>query len=123
MADIEEEYDIYESYEKINSEIRKYSGRENQIPKNVLEKTAQIALFVSITQSREGTTIGWIKWMLGEIKDMGYPVKPYSKMKKREAEAYLQKIKNDIRYELESRSPEVLKDIEIKNKKRLENFM
>jgi len=61
--------------------------------------------------------------ILREIKDMGYPVKPYSKMKKRKAEAYLQKIKSDIRSKLEGRSPEVLNDIEIENKKRLENFI
>lgn len=38
MTDIEEEYDICESYEKINSEIRKYFGRENQVPLSNLDK-------------------------------------------------------------------------------------
>ena len=38
MIDIEEVYDIYESYEKINSEIRKYFGRENQAPLSNLDE-------------------------------------------------------------------------------------
>ena len=52
-----------------------------------------------------------IKERLGEIKRAGYEVKPYSKMKKREARNYLRNIRMDIAREAGTYCPDILREV------------
>ena len=59
-----------------------------------------------------------IKKRLGEIRSVGYSVKPYSDMKREEAWAYLQEIRGKVARDAREHCPDVLEFIDADNSAR-----
>lgn len=122
--DIEEELGTYKVYPEVSGRIRKYFGRENQLPLYDLEKAVWIAL-IRFPELQQGEKIGVkeIKERLKEIKSSGYEIKSYSKMNREEAWSYLQEIREDIRGRARTYCPDVLYEINRENRERLEKLV
>ena len=75
-------------------------------------EVASVAL-LRFPELERGESIGIaeIRKKLGAIRKAGYPVKPYSQLKKEEAWAYLHEIRNEVARDGRKHCPKVLEEI------------
>jgi len=79
-------------------------------------KVARVALPRFPELERGGSiSVKEIKRRLREIREAGYPVQPYSEMRKEEAWNYLMQIRKEVYRKAEQYCPEVLSEIKERN--------
>jgi len=93
----------WESDEATNIGIRKYFAKQKGEDISMLERAASVALrpfsVIQFCAGRptERVSVKELKLRFKEIRETGYGVKPYSKMKRDELRGYLGEIRVDLR--------------------------
>ena len=88
----------------------------------IMTETSRVALrrFPEV-QKGETISVKEIKRLLRNIRNIGYPVKPYSEMDKKQAWDYLAQLRKEIREEAKLFCPSALEEIDYRNMQAKEN--
>ena len=95
---------------------------KSNLENKLLIDVARIALR-RFPELERGESVGVkeIRIRLRKIRELGYPVKPYSKMGQEEAWNYLQRIKSDLREYGNRKFPDIIQEINEQNRKQRED--